>query len=102
MTTPTTFEAVAGRLACRASGCNFAPFQLKETEMKKALMLRLAAVQAAALAASGAAHAALPTEVTTGITTAQTDIVAMLGALTAAGIAIWVVAVIYNKFRVKA
>lgn len=70
--------------------------------MKKALMLRLAAVQAAALAASGAAHAALPTEVTTGITTAQTDIVAMLGALTAAGIAIWVVAVIYNKFRVKA
>jgi len=51
--------------------------------------------------AFGAAHAALPEGVTTAITGAQTDLLALFGALTAAGVAIWVGRVIYNKFKVK-
>jgi len=69
--------------------------------MKKALMARLGIVQAAALAAAGSAHAELATVVTGGITTSQTDLVALFGALTAAGIAVWVARVVYNHFRVK-
>jgi hypothetical protein len=52
-------------------------------------------------AAINSAFAALPTAVTEGITTAQTDLIALLAALTAAGIAVWVARVIYNKFRVR-
>lgn len=56
----------------------------------------------APLAASfGAAHAALPEGVTTAITTAQTDMVALFAALTATGVVIWVARVIYNKFKVR-
>lgn len=47
------------------------------------------------------AHAALDAAVTTAITTAQTDLLALFSALTAAGVAIWVGRMIYNKFRVK-
>lgn len=47
------------------------------------------------------AHAALDSAVTTAISTAQTDLLALLAALTAAGVAIWIGRTIYNKFRVK-
>ena len=47
------------------------------------------------------AHAALDSAVTTAITAAQTDLLALLAALTTAGVAIWVARLIYNKFRVK-
>jgi hypothetical protein len=53
------------------------------------------------MASINSAFAALPEAVTTGITTAQTDLLALLAALTAAGIAVWVGKVIYNRFRVK-
>lgn len=53
------------------------------------------------LVAMGSAHAALPEGVTTAITTAQTDLLALFSALTAAGVAIWVGRVIYNKFKVR-
>lgn len=55
----------------------------------------------ALLTAFGAAHAELPAAVTTAITGAQTDLLALFAALTAAGVAIWVGRIIYNKFRVK-
>lgn len=45
--------------------------------------------------------AALPTSVTDAITTTQTDLLALLAALTVAGAAIWVGRMIYNYFRVK-
>jgi len=69
--------------------------------MSKKLLGRLAFVPALVAAGMGAAQAAVPTVVTDGITTAQTDIATLLGSLTAAGIAIWVATVIYNRFRVK-
>lgn len=47
----------------------------------------------------GAANAALDTAVTTAITTAQTDLLSLFSALTAAGVAIWVGKLIYNKFK---
>lgn len=47
------------------------------------------------------AAAELPTAVTTAITGAQTDLLALFAALTAAGVAIWVGRIIYNKFRVR-
>lgn len=46
-------------------------------------------------------HAALSTEVTTAITTAQTDLLALYAALTAAGVVIWVGRLIYRKFVVR-
>lgn len=46
-------------------------------------------------------HAALDAAVTTAIDTAETDVLALLTALTAAGVAIWVGRIIYNKFRVR-
>jgi Inovirus Coat protein B len=57
--------------------------------MKKALFKKLAVVQAAALLASGAAMAALPTEATDAISTAKTDLLAALGAVIAAMVAVW-------------
>lgn len=68
--------------------------------MKK-LKLALLAVTPAALMAAMPAHAALDASISTAITGAQTDLLALLGALTAAGVAIWVGRVIYNHFRVK-
>ena len=50
---------------------------------------------------AGSAHAALPEAVTTSITTAQTDLVALYAALTAAGVIIWVGRLIYRKFTVR-
>lgn len=47
------------------------------------------------------AHAALDAAISTAITGAQTDLLSLMGALTAAGVAIWVGRVIYNHFRVK-
>jgi len=49
----------------------------------------------------GAAMAAVPEAVTTAITGAQTDLLALLAALTTAGVAIWVGRLIYNKFKVR-
>lgn len=65
---------------------------------------RILAAQVAALAFVASAlpaHAALDEAVTTAITTAKTDLLALLAALTTAGVAIWVGRLIYNKFRVK-
>jgi len=47
------------------------------------------------------AFAAVDSAVTTAITAAQTDLLAVLAALTTAGAAIWVARLIYNKFRVR-
>lgn len=57
--------------------------------MKKRFYTRLAAVQAAALVAAGAAHAALPTEVSTAVDTAKTDLLAAIGMVMAAMVAVW-------------
>lgn len=65
--------------------------------MKKLFAL----VPVAVLAVSQSAHAALSTEVTSAITTAQGDMIALFGALTTAGVAIWVARLIYRKFAVK-
>jgi len=56
----------------------------------------------AALLAFVPAHAALPDGVASAITTAQTDILALLAALIGAGVAIWVVRLIARRFSVKA
>lgn len=57
--------------------------------MKKRFYTRLAAVQAAALVAAGAAHAALPTEVSTAVDTAKTDLLSAIGMVMAAMVAVW-------------
>lgn len=57
--------------------------------MKKRFFSRLAAVQAAALVAAGAAHAALPTEVSTAVDTAKTDLLSAIGMVMAAMVAVW-------------
>lgn len=67
--------------------------------MKK--IFSLAALAAPMLAVVGPAHAELPAAVTTAVTTAQTDMVALYTALTGAGVVIWVGRLIYNRFRVK-
>lgn len=59
------------------------------------------AVSGGLLMVSVAAHAALPADVTTAITTAETDIVALITALTSAGVVVWVASVIYGRFRVR-
>ena len=62
----------------------------------------LLAVPAAVLASLPvASFAALPEAVTTAITTTQTDVLALLAALTVAGAAIWVGRIIYRYFTVK-
>lgn len=65
------------------------------------VMARVAGVAAASALAASQAQAALSTDITTAITTTQTDVLALLGALTVAGAAIWVGRMIYNYFRVK-
>lgn len=67
--------------------------------MSKKTALRLAAIPA--FVSAGAAHAALDAAVTTGITTAQTDLLALLAALTTAGIAVFVGRVIYRYFKLR-
>jgi hypothetical protein len=47
------------------------------------------------------AHAALDAAISTGIASAQTDLLALFSALTLAGVAIWVGRIIYRKFTVK-
>lgn len=54
----------------------------------------------APLALVGVAHAALPEEVTTGLTTAGADLVTLFGAMTAAGILVFVARAIYKRFRI--
>lgn len=56
--------------------------------MKK-LQIRLAAIPALALATAFSAHAALPPEVETAITAYQTDALAAIGLVMAAGVTIW-------------
>lgn len=53
------------------------------------------------LAAGASSFAALPVAVTTAIGDAQTDLIALFAALTAAGVAIWVGKLIYARFSVK-
>lgn len=60
-----------------------------------------AALAVAVLMASTQAHAALDAAVGTGITAAKTDLVALYGLLTAAGIACFVAAVVYRKFKLR-
>lgn len=67
--------------------------------MSKKLVSRLALIPA--FVAAGSANAALDTEVTTAITTAQTDLIALYGALTAAGVVVWVARLIYRHFKVR-
>jgi hypothetical protein len=78
---------------------------MKGSEMNK-LSLVARKVAVASMVAGGMtamqAHAALDAAVTTAITAAQTDLLALLGALTAAGLAIWVASLIYRKFKPKA
>lgn len=69
--------------------------------MKKSVALRLAAIPAFVAATTGSAMAALPTEVSTAITGAQTDLLSLLSMLTTAGIAIWAGTVLYNRFKVR-
>lgn len=69
--------------------------------MKKFNRTALVAALAGVGMASQQAHAALDAAVSTAITSAQTDLLAVLAALTTAGAAIWVARLIYNKFRVK-
>lgn len=57
--------------------------------MKIQFFKKLAFVQVAALAAAGAAHAALPLEVATEIATAKTDMLAAIGLVIAAMVAVW-------------
>lgn len=46
-------------------------------------------------------HAALDAAVTTGIITAQIDLVALLSAMTAAGIVVFVARIIYRYFKLR-
>lgn len=69
--------------------------------MSKKFATRLMAVPAFVAATAAPAMAALSTEVTTGIETAKGDLTTLLGTLTAAGIAVFVAAVIYRRFKVK-
>lgn len=57
--------------------------------MKKIIATRLAAIPAFVLASAGAAHAALPTGVDAAITSAQTDMLAAIGLVIGAMVAVW-------------
>lgn len=63
------------------------------------VLLPFAAIGSAIAASS--ANAELATAVTAGITAAQTDLTALYGALTTAGVAVFVAAIIYRKFRLR-
>lgn len=68
--------------------------------MNKTLVKLGGVGSALALVGSGA-NAALATAVTDAITTTQTDVLALLAALTVAGAAIWVGRMIYSYFKVR-
>ena len=57
--------------------------------MKKFTATRLAAIPAFVLASAGAAHAALPSGVDTAITAAQGDMLAAIGLVIGAMVAVW-------------
>lgn len=57
--------------------------------MSKKIAARLALIPAVVLATSGAAHAALPTEVSTAIANAGTDMVTAITAIIVAFVAFW-------------
>lgn len=57
--------------------------------MKKFTAIRLAAIPAFVVATAGAAHAALPSGVDTAITAAQTDMLAAIGLVIGAMVAVW-------------
>ena len=57
--------------------------------MKKIIATRLAAIPAVVLASAGAAHAALPSGVDTATTAAQTDMLAAIGLVIGAMVAVW-------------
>lgn len=57
--------------------------------MRKNIAARLALIPAFVLASTGAAHAALPTEVSTAITAAGTDMVTAITAIIVAFVAFW-------------
>jgi hypothetical protein len=63
--------------------------------------VKLGAVGSALVLAGEAANAALASAVTEAITTTQTDVLALLAALTVAGAAIWVGRMIYSYFKVR-
>ncbi len=77
------------------------PGVFERFEMNKSLALRLLAIPSAVAASMGTAMAALPTEVTTAITNAQTDMTALYSALTTAGAALFVAGLIYRRFKLK-
>lgn len=60
---------------------------------------RLSAI--AFVTVTGVAHAALDPAVGTGITAAQDDLVDLYGLLTVAGLAVFVAAVVYRKFKLR-
>lgn len=60
-----------------------------------------AALLVAGMSVQQAAHAALDAAVTTSISTAQTDLVALYTALTGAGVVIWVARIISRRFSVR-
>lgn len=62
-------------------------------------MKKLALVLGSALAMAQA-NAALDPSVATNVGVAQTDMIALYTLLTGAGIAIWVVSLVYGKFRI--
>ena len=57
--------------------------------MKKFTAIRLASIPAFVLASAGAAHAALPEGVSSAITAAQTDMLAAIGLVIGAMVAVW-------------
>ncbi len=63
--------------------------------------VKIAVPSAAFFSLMGQAHAALPTEVTTAITGAQTDMLALYTALTTAGAALFIAGLIYRRFKLK-
>lgn len=69
--------------------------------MFKKIFAPLLAMIAMLFGLMNSAHAALGADVTAAITTAQTDLLALYAALTAAGVLIWVGRLIYRKFTVR-
>lgn len=57
--------------------------------MRKSVALRLAAIPAFVMATAGTALAEVPEEVTTAVTGAKTDLLAAIGMVIAAMVAVW-------------
>jgi len=82
----------------RIVGRNF-PVLNGVSEMNKFAKFGLAGVGALVLVQR--ANAAIDAAVTTAITGAQTDLLALTATLTGAGVAIWVALLIYHRFKPK-